>query len=147
MRATTSDLNYLSSCVVKHAGADPRAPSRVHDVRELQDECVAPVLEGRAVAPLQHAAVRAVPAAADPGITIEDEPRRHARDAQVPDRTLVEPVVLQVRPPPQGRHRASGRRVDAAGDAPDGTRLKAVGGAHFLQTRDKGVQFVERLAL
>ena len=48
----------------------PRAPSRVHDVGELEDERVAPVREGRAVAPLQYPSVRAVPAAADAGRTV-----------------------------------------------------------------------------
>ena len=45
-------------------GEPPRAPSRVHDVGELEDERVAPVREGRPVAPLQYPSVRAVPAAA-----------------------------------------------------------------------------------
>ena len=85
-------------------GEPPRAPSRVHDVGELEDERVAPVREGRPVAPLEHAAVRAVPAAADAGLAVDDEARRHAAHAQVADRPLVQPVVLEVGPAPRRRH-------------------------------------------
>ena len=100
------------------------------------------------MAPLQYPSVRAVPAAADAGRAVDDEARRHAAHAQVADRPLVQPVVLEVGPALRRRDGPGGRRVDAAGRALYGLVREAVGLRHarVVEHRGERVELVERLA-